>query len=926
MNLFLSMQEMRFTRLLLLLATSLILFSLLVYAGYRVKKMRNNHTTTSIVIPADKIKKMVLKNGMQVLAFQNPFAPKVLVQIAYNIGSAVEDAGERGLAHLLEHLIFKGTDKLSETDIGAIARKYGARFNAFTGPDITSYYFETNKNNWQPFVELLAQCMENARFHDDFLASEVKAIIQELRMHRDNYVRLMTQKATELSFPPNHPYHDPVIGYKEDLIAMTAERVKNFYKKYYRPDRATIFIVGDINIDEALACAQQNFESIPVSPESVMKEFTDGFPELVTQKTRIFQDIKKERLGFYWAIPGIMGEGELASSALESLLGKGRGSRLYRTLVEEKKIASRVSTKNFKLMYGGIFFIFVEPMLGKAEKCRSAVQKILSSVIDEGFSQQELVRMINGKTRSFLEKMSNNKDFVYRWIKSYFSTGDELEIFKRLNRYQALTSKEIQSFAKKYLDPFLMNQIELIPVPHDKRDFIKASRSRWDEVEREIIKSHQRTTPLEKPRVAQTMKDPELLEFEFPKPDKVFELDNGLKVMIKKQNHWPIVAMRCELKESEYFARSRQGKAVDAMMNMLMEGNSHHSKNQIIKFFEQRGVKYRVNASGIRCVALQQDAGDVLEQMLNILVYPTFPKERIERLKSRKIDHYYRAYDAYKKLAKRTLLNIIYQGTQFSWTPEDIAHDFEHLTRADFMKLHQKYVSPANMILSVVGNFDVETMEHEIRRIFGSWNEGGSYLQPKLGIRDFQAKKQVDIPLMRNQVVLMMGQPSPLTIQDDALIPIQMINGVFFKSFGSRLYKLRERTGLFYSSSGKFAAGAGKFPGYDYVAMHVKAEQLDVAEQKIREVIAQMAANGIDETELASARQKYLKRLIDVTGSSNRMAKMFCRLDSLKVGFDHYDNVLKRIQNMTIDEVNKAAAQYINDDDMARVRVGRLEK
>lgn len=926
MNLFSQIAVSRVMKLLVIGMMVLGLFTITLYVGYRVKKMRNARLTTTIAIPSGAIKKAVLKNGMNVLVFENRCAPKVLVQIAYNIGSAVEEAGERGIAHLIEHLIFKGTDTYSETDIGAIARKYGAKFNAFTGPDITSYYFETNKNNWRPFVTILAECMQHARFQDDFLASEVKTIIQELRMHRDNYVRLITQKAAELIFPPAHPYHYPVIGYKEDLVAMTADRVKDFYKKYYRPDHATLFIVGDIVADEALALAEKHFASIPVEQESVVKEFTQSVPELVTHRTRIFQDIKKERIGFYWAVPGIMDNDELVSSSLEFLLGKGKSSRLYRELVEGKRVATRVSIKNFKLMHGGIFFVFVQPVIGKEEKCRTAVQKVLKSIIQDGFTDEELMRMVNGKTRLFLENMSNNKDFVYRWIKSYFSTGDELEIFKRLNRYQTVASSQLQRFAKKYLDPFLMNQIALVPVPEDKKDFIKLSRDTWDALEKKIIKAHQRTTPLEELRMAKTMQDPEMLEFEFPKPDRVIELNNGLKVILKEQKNWPIVAMRCQLKESEFFARSREGKSLDVMMNTLMEGNVFYTKRQIIDFFEQRGALYRLSSSGIRSVSLKQDAFDVLDQIFGILTGPTFPKERVERVKARKIDSYYRRYDSPRSLAKRTLLNSIYRGTQFCWTVEEVVHDIEKLTRADLIKLHQKYISPANMMLSVVGDFDCSAMEQEIQRIFGEWEEGGAYLQKKLTQPTLDVQDRIDIPLMRNQAVLMMGKFSPMTAHNQSLVPLRLMSNIFFKSFGSRLYKLREQTGLFYSSSGKFAAQAGKFPGYDYLRTLVKPEQLDETEHKIREVMFELAQHGVTETELAGARQKYLKKIIDVTGNCKRMAKLFCRLDSLKVGYDYYDNILNRIQNITVDEINQVAVDYIKPDKMTCVRVGRFEK
>lgn len=914
-------------------ATGLIIFFAgilalggLAYLAYQVSDRYVAPRVSSVLMPMEKVKKIVLKNGMHVLAFKNPSSPKVLVQIAYDIGSGVEGDGERGLAHLLEHLIFKGTERLSETDIGAIAKKYGAKFNAFTGPDITSYFFETNKNNWRPFVGLLAECMQHARFHNDFIASEIKAIIQELRMHRDNYLRLLTQKAAELVFPPNHPYHDPVIGYKEDLVSISSDSVKNFYDKYYRPDRATLFIVGDIDIDEALDVAQKTFESIPVLEKSVTKDLSFHTPELVVHQTRIFQDVKRQKIAFYWAIPGIMDEGELVSSALEFLLGTGKLSRLHQVLIEKKKLASRIQVKNFKLMHGGIFFIFIDPIIGKAEKCRSVVKKIIKDVIDNGFENEELTRMANGKVRSFLENMSSNKYFTYRWIKSYLGTKDEFEIFKRLNRYKEITSEQIQLFAKKYLDPFLINQIDLDPVPESKKGIIKTSREHWDAIEKQILSAHHRTSPLEEPRVAPTMKDPEPLDFSFPQPDKVFDLKNGLRIILKSQKNWPLVCIKCRLKEAEYFSRSSDGVAVGIMMKMLMEGTSKSTKQELINFFEHHGASYSLNASGISCTCLKDDCYRIIEQLFDVLTNPSLPKERLDRVKQRKLDYFHRLNDSQRFLAKRELLNIIYKGSQFAWTIDDIVQKITPITRADIIKLHQKYVSPANMIISIIGDFDVNDMEKSVRSLFETWAEEGSYLKPELELVTFDPDKKTDISSMRNQAILMLGRPSPLSIQDEALVPVRMLNSILFNSWGSRLYKIREQTGLFYSASGKFAAKVENFPGYDYIRMMVKPEQLGLAEQKIREVVTEVATKGVNNEELLASRQKYLKKLIDLAASPRRVAKMFCRLNGFGVGFDYYDNILDRVQNLTLDEVNDAAAKYLSADGMARVRVGRLEK
>ena len=161
---------------------------------YRGKRVSFTRTKKHFTIPKREVKKVVLKNGMTLLVYPDHSSPKVLVQIAYDIGAYVERSGERGLAHLIEHMIFKGTQKLSETDIDEIARKYGASHNAFTSMDVTSYYLETNRNNWKPFISILADCMQNARFEEQHLASELKAVIQELKMYKDDYWSIMFEK------------------------------------------------------------------------------------------------------------------------------------------------------------------------------------------------------------------------------------------------------------------------------------------------------------------------------------------------------------------------------------------------------------------------------------------------------------------------------------------------------------------------------------------------------------------------------------------------------------------------------------------------------------------------------------------------------------------------------------------------------------
>lgn len=891
-----------------------------------VMKTRRRHlpiqrTKTLYTPPTDSVRKVVLDNGMRIVVFKNPVVPSVLVQIAFDVGSYVEESGERGLAHLLEHMIFKGTEKLSETDIDTIARKYGASFNAFTSRDVTSYYFETNKNNWKPFVPLLADCMQNSRFDAEHLASEVKAVMQELRMGRDNFTQRMLHKALELLFPANHPYHMPLIGYKEDLLSMSAQHLKEFYKKYYRPDRATLFLIGDVDIDDAVQYAQAQFKDIKAEGPVVRREFPTLIPELEAHTSRIYEDVKSPQYCYYWAIPGTKSTDELTVSVLEAILGFGQAGRLHRVLVDEKKVATSVSVAAVKFMEAGVFLVLVEPHEGNAEMCASLVKDEIEKIIKDGVHVDEIERIAKNVNRSFFETLQDFNKFSYSWINSYFSTGDEMRIFKRVNEFYDVTSSALQAFAKVHLDPFLMNSIEVLPLPDAKRSHKESIKKASQELDQKILARYQRKSPIEEPRAALTTPAPESLAFTFPKPEKVIELANGLKVILMTKRDTPLVSLACAFKDSSYLSETKDGILLDIAMDMLLEESKGSSKKDNVDFFEMHGAGYTYGLRGGRFVCLKQDFEAITQHFFYVLTQPTFPKAAFEKLKKITVEGLRRAQDSAKEVGRRMLKSAMYPNHPYAWTLDEALKVVEQATLADVQKLYAEYVCPANMVLSVVGDFDESGVQALLEKSCTGWHLG---LRKNVQIpaASKQLPMQIDHTMMRDQVMLYLGKQSPVTIKDEDYVPLQLLSTICFDSLGSRIYKVREQTGLFYSAGGTFAANATREHGFDYMAMLVSPENVVLAEQKLHEFMAMIVRDGLTQEELEEARIIYLKGLIDVISSPSVVAATFCSLDSLGLGFDYYDTVLQRVQKYSLDELNALARKHINTKDMTRIRVG----
>ncbi len=915
---------------LLFLLFILIFFSMLFMKACISKRNgRNNKLKVELKMDFNNVKKVVLDNGFTILIFKNIQTPKVLLQIAYDVGSWVEKSGERGLAHLIEHMIFKGTEKLSEGDIDSIARKYGASFNAFTSKDMTSYYFETDKNNWEPFVGILADCMQNARFDSQHLASEFKAVIQELHMRKDNYLTVMFDQAAKSIFPSNHPYHNDVIGYKEDIVNITAEKLKEFYKKYYSPERATLFVVGDVDEEKIISLASESFKNLSNNKSHDFTKDQEGMFELIpstsTSDIKIYEDVKTERLGFYWLIPGLKARIKELACVVESIIGSGEGSRLYKRLVEKEKVASIVLASSYQFMGAGLFFIVVEPLKDKSQECKKFIVEEIEEIIKNGVENGELAKVVKNKEREHFQSMQDFSEFAYEWIESYFATKDENDVFESVNRYANITSENVVDFVKEFLDPFFINQVSLLPLPENKKSSWLKLKEQSEKLDAAILDRHKRTTQVEEPKFFFKLSDPKKLDFEFPKPDKEVVLDNGLTVIMHQNEPWPIFSAQCKFKQASFLSSSKEGIVLNFMMNYLMEGTDGLSKDENVDFFENHGVSYGFDVSGGSVAALSKDLDVVLNKFVQILMMPDFPTHSLKKLRDIFLNLYARKNDSQKDKAIRCIKNIVYKDHPYSWTFEQALEIIKDIDIKKLKELHKKYVTPKNMILSIAGSFDVDKVDAIVKKNFGSWS-GGEYLEVEPVSGDFVPGINVDEFMLRDQVLLLLGRASDVNLYHKDYVPLRILDFISFNSLGSRLYQLREQTGLFYVAFGGFAAKATRVNGFDYVGSILNLENVEKTEKLFMDVIDQIGKGGVHEDELAASRQNYLKELIDLTSSNETLAAIYTLLKSFDLGFDYYDKVLNQVQNMSLQGLNTVCSKYYNSKNFARVRVGRVGK
>jgi zinc protease len=319
-----------------------------------------------------KVHKTVLPNGLTVLVKPVKHIPRVEAHLWYNVGSKDEGPRERGMAHLIEHMIFKGTRLLSESDINLVCQKLAGDANAFTSQDYTCYTFRLPSQTWTTALAIFAECMQSATFDKQMLASELKAVIEELRMYRDDFQGNLLEQMLPSIFP-GHPYSEPIIGSKFDLCALDRDMLYAFYKKHYHPGNAVLVVVGDVTVQEAFDAAVAHFGSI-ASPVGYVRDTHYFNDDVVQHATTLYRSVSSPWFCYAYPIPGFQERSNHVVDVANLIIAAGKSSRLYRRLVEKERLAVDVDCSVYDFFERGLLNIGVWPAPGVKPE---AIEKVL---------------------------------------------------------------------------------------------------------------------------------------------------------------------------------------------------------------------------------------------------------------------------------------------------------------------------------------------------------------------------------------------------------------------------------------------------------------------------------------------------------------------------------------------------------------------
>lgn len=871
-----------------------------------------------------KVHKKVLKNGLTVLVYPSHRVPKVMVSMWYNVGSKDEKDAEKGIAHFIEHMIFKGNGTtITEQDIPMFAHKLSASTNAATSYDYTNYYFYIPTHHWKEVFPVFADIMQHTAFNDQHINSEMKAVIQELKMNRDNYVRSVFSSLVSALFP-DHPYHYPVIGFKQDLWHMHSKNLKDFYKKHYIPNNATLVITGDVDPEEVFDEAKKYLQHIHPNKEYKKESFYTNH-DLASKAVTIYRDVQHPIALLAFIVPGAQDKLSEYFDVLSLMLGNLKSSRLHKKLVDEMRLATMVGVGDMDLFEHGVLYIIFQPSEGVSiQDIEAVIIEELQAIAACGPNKAELQKAIKQARKQYYDLFENIDEQAQKIGKYYLATGDEAYVFNYLLHSPEEIGKKIQELVCSYMRPSIMHKAIVLPLPEEEKKQWRLLQQQSDEEDTRFLSARERTESLQKPVYTEKLKVSEPQQFNFPKAE-IDTLSNGIKVFSHHNDTTPKIDIVIEFKAKHYYDAQDEQGLYNFMTSMLDEGTKKYTAAELAELLDAHAITIAFSPGGMIISLLKEDLEKGLELALELLTNATFPKENIEKVRAQLLVEIKNFWDDPKRCVRQLVKDALYKGHPWSKNQLGTAQSIQGVTQKDLIKAYKKYISPDGAKIAIVGNIKDSNIKKVLEKTIGKWTGPAVEAIQYPSLQSIRAQN-IDHAMNRDQIVLAFAGLSVDRLHPDyeKLLLFDQIFGMgALGSLHSRLFSLREETGLFYTINGSTIAGTGEQPGMVNVTTIVSLDRLKEAEKAIKLTI-DTVAETITEQELKEARYAVVNALVNNFGSNYETANAFLFLDKYNLPNDFFDKRNQTLSLVSLQDVIETAKKYLNTNNMITVRAGRI--
>ena len=394
-----------------------------------------------------------LPNGVRIIAEQVP-VDAVNLSIWVNVGSAVESDDINGMAHFLEHMVFKGSDRLGLGEFEQAIESHGGNTNAATSQDYTHFYINVAPQDFAKLAPLQLDVVLKASIPDEEFQRERHVVLEEIRRSEDNPDRRIYRHISEMIYE-QLPYRRPVLGPVDVVSTVTSEQMLSFHRKWYAPQNMTIAVVGNLPVSEMIGVIADYFKGDAIAPKPTPSTFTPELPfDSIVRREVIDTSLKQARLSMSWRVPGLV---ELAEtyplSILANILGSGRTSRMVQDLRENRRIVDRISVSNSAMRWQGTFQVFAKLNVEDVAIVEQVIREHILKLHETPVTDEELAKIRTQVSNRFI--FGNESPKERAGIYGYYDriVGSLEPALNYPDLIKAITKEDIQAAVRKYLNP-----------------------------------------------------------------------------------------------------------------------------------------------------------------------------------------------------------------------------------------------------------------------------------------------------------------------------------------------------------------------------------------------------------------------------------------------------------------------------------------
>jgi len=851
------------------------------------------------LMASDGVTREVLENGVTVIIKENHSAQVAAVNFWVRVGSAYENADEKGMTHFIEHLLFKGTEKRGVGIIDREIKELGGYNNAFTSYDATNFVIVLPSEHIEKAIEIEHDALTSSVFDNEELLKEREVVITELKRGIDTPQVYLWQKLMKQSF--DSFYNDPIIGYEETLRKMDRPQVYGFYKKYYEPQNLIVVVSGDVDTQKMLGRIRETFGSIPSAGVK-----NDGAAQPFSQKPAVFSahfgNIESRYVLAAYRIPDALSKDISALEALARVLGGSESSFLYRKLKEEKQLVDEIDCDIFSGKFGGLFVISANVREGKFKELMSGIFELTEELKRTGIPAEALNRV---KSDILTEQARENMKVENAALSlGYWELlGDYRGYYAYNDAMTRLTTGDLNAALRKYIIHDNVSVAAYYPQ--------KASK------ELSAFKDAASVTALKPPALG-----PE----EATGSVSMKVLPNGITLLHKRLVNSDIVAIKASFKGGIIYEGADDGirrGITNLMMETMFKGTKTRDDRQIAEQLDELGVSIGKDIGkdtfGWAAEMMPYNCGKFMDIFSDIVLNPAFEETQVDKEKKAVRNLIIRRKDNPAAYAVKLFNELLFEWHPYGYAAAGELETINGLTPRKIRDWHRARLAPNFMTISFVGNISMQEAENLVTSRFGAWKKVKA-LSPKLPVKITGIKKEKTEVIDKNQVHIVVGFLGPKTDPED-YYAFRVLDAVLSGGMDSRLFsEVREKRNLCYTVYSTFDRNVerGAFRVYTATDPEREQEALDA----IMAVLKDVRDNGITDRELQSAKN-YISGMYKVGFQDySAQADSYASYEMMGLGYRRVDTFADDINLVTKEDVLRVAKKYFDLEDYTIVKLG----